>query len=123
IAVLAGHAVMLRIDRREWSSVGLGRDALQPRLLLRGAILGALAIGVPSLLLLGAGWLALRSAPSGSWVLAALGVSAILVPAAFAEEVLSRGYLFATLREWLGPVAALAITSAGLGPRHLGHPG
>jgi len=39
--------------------------------------------------------------------------------AAFAEELLARGYVFASLRDWLGQPIALALTSIGFGLLHL----
>jgi hypothetical protein len=79
---LLAHLLALRwIERRGWEPVGLGRAALRPRLLGRGAALGALAIGLPSLLLLAVG--ALRAEPTrdGSWWGTALSTLGVLAPA------------------------------------------
>ncbi|HEU4995612.1 MAG TPA: CPBP family intramembrane glutamic endopeptidase [Gemmatimonadaceae bacterium] len=122
--LLLAHALMLYgLDKRPWSFVSLDGAAAQPRILARGWIIGALPILVPSLLLLAAGWLSIRPSIQGSWLMAAVQVSLFLLPAALAEELLSRGYVFASLREWLGQPTALAITSVGFGVLHLGNPG
>jgi membrane protease YdiL (CAAX protease family) len=107
----------------DWSFVWMGRDAARSRPLLAGLALGALPIGVASLVLLGAGLMAIESAPPGSWVASAARVAIILVPAAFYEELLMRGYAFATLREWLGSTWAVAITSVAFGLLHAANPG
>jgi membrane protease YdiL (CAAX protease family) len=86
-------------------------------------VLGALLILVPSLLLLLVGALAIRPSLHGSWWLAAVQLSLFLLPAALFEELLSRGYIFATIREWLGWPVALGVTSLGFGLLHLGNPG
>ena len=124
LGLLLAHAIMLRwIDKRTWSYVALDATAAQPIVLLRGWLLGALPILAPCLLLLAVGWLAIRPSMQGSWFVAAAQVSVILLPAALAEELFSRGYLFATLREWLGWPVALILTSAGFGLLHLANPG
>jgi membrane protease YdiL (CAAX protease family) len=121
---LLAHVLALRwIERRGWEPVGLGRDALRPRLLGRGAALGALAIGLPSLLLLAVG--ALRAEPTrdGSWWGTALSTLGVLAPAALFEELLVRGYPFLVLREAAGPGLAVALTSVVFGVLHLQNPG
>jgi membrane protease YdiL (CAAX protease family) len=124
IGLFAAHTIMLlAIDKRGWAYVGLDPDGARPIVLLRGWLLGALPILVPSLLLLATGWLAVRPSIQGSWWLAAMQVSLFLLPAALGEELFSRGYLFATLREWLGWPAALLLTSVGFGLLHYGNPG
>jgi membrane protease YdiL (CAAX protease family) len=123
-ALLIGHAVMLRwIDRLPWSYAGLGADQATPGRLGVGFALGALAIGVPSLLLLGVDWLAPHHATAGSWLLFALRVALLLLPAALYEELMMRGYVFAVLRDAWGWKSALVVTSVAFGLLHLGNPG
>jgi uncharacterized protein len=123
IALLAAHAVMLRMDRRGWEYVGLHRDAARPRVLAAGFALGGAPIAAASLLLLGVGWLAIVPQPDGSWADAAVRVSVGLLPAALYEELLSRGYVFAALAEWLGRGVAVALTSLAFGILHVWNPG
>ena len=97
-ALLGGTWVALRwVDRREWREVGLDAPAASPGLLGEGFSLGCLAIGVPTLLLVAGGWLT-KSPGSGeagrpvvAWLAASIRISALLVPAAFAEEGSWRG--------------------------------
>jgi membrane protease YdiL (CAAX protease family) len=122
-AVLA-HVAMLRwIERRGWDMVGMGREAARPALFGSGAAIGALAIGVPSLLLLGVGQLRAERTPDGSWWGVALSTLGVLAPAALFEELLVRGYPFVVLREAGGTFAAVALTSAVFGVLHLQNPG
>ena len=124
LSLLAAHFVMLRwIDRKPWSHVALHREAARLRLLITGWWLGAWTIALPSALLFGVGMLTVIASAPGSWWVASAKVTATLIPAAFEEELLSRGYLFATLREWLGRWTALLTTSLGFGLLHLGNPG
>lgn len=124
ISLVLAHAVMLyQFDRRDWSYPLLQQTAASPRVLVYGFLVGALPIAVASLLLLAVGWLAIVPSPDGSWWAAAARVSAVLLLAACYEELLSRGYVFATLREWLGTTAAIALTSLAFGLLHLMNPG
>lgn len=123
-ALLAAHFIMLRfVERRSWQDVGLDSAAARPVLLARGFLFGALAIGVPILLLIVIGWLEWTRGPAVSWLSAAARVSMLLLPAAFYEELATRGYIFAALREALSARWALVITSLGFGLLHLRNPG
>jgi membrane protease YdiL (CAAX protease family) len=126
IAVWAASYVMLRlVDRRPWSSIGLGRAQAAPRLLAAGFGLGALGILVPSGVLLLSHELSIGvpAHPGGTWAANALALAAVLLPAALMEEMLSRGYIVSAIRESIGPVWAVLITSAGFAALHLGNPG
>jgi CAAX protease family protein len=124
INLVLAHAVMLRwVDRRSWSFVGLGREEAKPRLWVLGWILGAAPIAVVALALIAFGWLDVVRAPDGSWINAALRMSLVLLPAALLEELVTRGYLFQTLREWGGAPVAIFVTSVGFGLLHLSNPG
>ena len=123
-ALLGGTAISLRyIDKRPWSDAWLDRNAARPALLARGFVLGAIAIGVPTLLLLGVGWM--RAQPTGHASLAAasIRVSMILLPAALYEELATRGYIFAVLRDAVGWQTALVAMSVIFGLLHLRNPG
>ena len=123
-AVAIAHVVLVKwIDRAGWDEVWLGREAARPRLLAWGAVLGALAIGVPSALLLATGWLTTVSGAPGSSLGAALVVATILVPAAMAEELVFRGYALRALRDGIGWPAAIVLTSVVFALLHLNNPG
>ena len=101
----------------------MGRDAARPALLARGFLFGALSIGLPTLLLIAVGWMTLRPGPHGSLWGAADRVSAALLPAALYEELLTRGYVFAVLREAVGWRTTLIATSVIFGLLHLQNAG
>lgn len=124
VTLLAAHAIMLRrVDRRSWTFVRMGREAWRARPLLWGAAVGALAIGLPTALLLGVGWLATVAAPEGSWWSAAFRLTPFFAVAALWEELAFRGYLFSTLEEMGGRWLAVGVTSALFGIAHLQNPG
>jgi membrane protease YdiL (CAAX protease family) len=85
--------------------------------------MGALAIGVPSVVLLLSRELRVEPAPPGSWGVTALQAALLLVPAALTEELLLRGYIFAVLRETVGWRWTLIGTSIVFGLLHLRNPG
>jgi CAAX protease family protein len=124
LALLGGHFIALRlIDKRPWSDVWLDREAARPALLARGFLLGAIAIALPVLLLMAVGWMRPQAAVNGSLLVAALRVSLLLLPAAFYEELATRGYLFAVLRDAWGWRPALLLMSLLFGLLHLRNPG
>ena len=123
-AVLVATAIaVFAIDRRSWNYVWFGSDAARPRAIASGFLLGMLCIGVPTVLLVARGWLGNQGGGAGSWWAAMVRISLVLLPAALFEELLSRGYLLAVLREWLGWGWAVALTSVGFGLLHLANPG
>ena len=124
VAALAATAIMLRlVDVRPWRDVGLGREAARPRALMEGLMLGAVTIGAACAALLALGWLRIVPAPPGSSFVAAVAISVFLLPAALAEEVVSRGYLLTAIRDGTGPWIAAAVTSLLFGMAHLRNPG
>jgi membrane protease YdiL (CAAX protease family) len=124
VAALIATALCLRwVDGLSWDYIWLGRNAAQPALLARSALLGAVAIGVPSLFLLSIGQLRAVPSPDGSWWGAAGLTFANLLPAAAGEELLLRGYLFAVLRESVGWRWTLIGTSIVFGLLHVPNPG
>jgi len=124
LGVLIATAVMLKwVEGRGWSFVWLGKASLEPSALIRGAMWGLLAIGVPSAILLATHELSSVPAPPGSWTLAATISFANLLPAALGEELLLRGYVFAVLRESVGWRWTLIATSIVFGLLHVPNPG
>jgi uncharacterized protein len=115
--------IMLRVEKLPWSAVGLDRNAASPKLLLKGAALGGLTIGVASLVLLGTHMLQIVPTLQGSWWSEAGRTTVLLVPAAFFEELFIRGYVFAVLRRAAGWKAALIVTSIVFGFLHAANPG
>lgn len=126
VAFVVAHVVMLRgVDKQEWSTIGLARIHARPALVAECALLGALAIGVPSVILVGAGWLLPVDAAGSTsdWLRFAVLMLFFLAPAALWEELAFRGYIFAVLRGALGSPAALVATSIVFGVVHWNNPG
>ena len=141
LGLLAAHAAMLlwfekgtsapaapsvmpkrRTHRLNWELVGLGRANARPSTLLVGFGLGAAAIALPIVMLLGVHWLSVVPWTQGSWAGAALRLTFFLLPAALWEELFSRGYVFAVLRKVWGWPTTLIVTSLAFGLLHLGNP-
>lgn len=126
VSLYVAHWVMLRVvEKRDWSSAGLGRSDARALPLASGALLGALAIGVPSVILLGAGWLQPVEAAGSTadWWRFAAWMVVFLAPAALWEELAFRGYIFDVLRRELGAPVALGSTSILFGIIHWNNPG
>ena len=125
------HLVMLRwVDGRPWSFVGLARVQAAPWRLGIGLLVGSLAILAPSGVLLLTKWLmaepgaaAAGGGVAGSWWRYAAVMAIFFLPQSLGEELLSRGYLFATAREAMGWRGALVLTSVIFGLLHLRNPG
>ncbi|MEO7962455.1 MAG: type II CAAX endopeptidase family protein, partial [Gemmatimonadaceae bacterium] len=122
--MLIGHWWTFRVvEPRRWRSVSLDRSALALGKVAAGAALGAAAVGVPSALLLGIGWLRLEPMPPGNLWTGALLSLALLLPAALWEELLTRGYLFAVLRDRFGARIAIIASATLFGVMHLENAG
>jgi uncharacterized protein len=126
LAIWLAHYIMLRwVDRKSWSYVGLGAGQCTSRALLIGLALGSLCILVPSAGLLLAHDLTLVTGLQGrhDWFVLASGGALLFLPQSLSEEMVSRGYLFSALRDGVGEMGALAITSLGFGLLHMRNPG
>jgi membrane protease YdiL (CAAX protease family) len=124
LAAALAHLLCLRIvERRPWADVRLGRAALGARPVAFGAGLGALAVAVPTGLLLAAGAFRVTPGSAGSSLAAGAALLGALAPAALFEELLVRGYPFLVLRESVGAAPALLGTSAVFGALHATNPG
>jgi membrane protease YdiL (CAAX protease family) len=123
ISVVLGTWVMLRkVDGLSWSEVGLDRTAASPPLVARGALLGALTIGVASLSLMATHMLSINATAPESWWGEAGHSTIFFLPAAFFEELFIRGYVFMLLRRAAGWKFALIVTSIVFGLLHAANP-
>jgi len=122
-ALAATWAMLRRVEGRDWSMVMLDRSAVDRGQLVRGTVLGMLPVAIPAAILYALGWLTMTPSAAGSWLLATAALTAFLIPAAFVEELLTRGYPFAVLREAVGKTAALALTGVTFGVLHGLNPG
>jgi membrane protease YdiL (CAAX protease family) len=108
--VAAATWIMLRgVDHRPWADVDLGENAARPRLFGIGWLAGMAAIATTCGLLFISGLLHFVPAivAGGGWLGAAVRVTLVLLPAALAEEMATRGYLLTVLRERMGARAAV----------------
>ncbi len=121
--VFASWLMLRRLDKLPWSEIGLDRSAATPGVLVKGAALGGLTIGVTSGLLLATHMLRVYPAMPGSWWNEAGRSTVILLPAAFFEELFIRGYVFALLRRAAGWKFALISTSIVFGLMHVANSG
>lgn len=122
--LVLGHWWTFRaVEPLGWSSIGFGRAHFTPRALGTGAALGAIAVGVPALVLLLVRWLRVEPSAPGSWVAAAVSSLAVLLPAALWEELLCRGYAFSCLRELIGARRTIVATSVVFGLLHIQNAG
>ena|GEM_PF-1117741 len=107
-------AFAMLLDRRPLASLGLRRSALRGGALVWGTFLGVVLAAVVVLMICALGgrhvrWEGFAGLP-GVWVIPAAGVICL---AAFAEEWLVRGYVFANFRE-NGSAARSILYSAAL---------
>jgi membrane protease YdiL (CAAX protease family) len=124
VASLAATGLALRwMDRKPWSDVGLDATAAKPMKLGTGFSIGAVAIAAPILLLIVVGWLDRVPATTLDWGHPIVRMTVLLLPAALAEELITRGYILTVLRDALGWTWAVALTSVGFGLLHLQNPG
>ena len=121
--LIATWAMLRLVEGRSWEYVGLDRSAATQSTIGSGLIFGLLPIAIPSLLLLATGELKSVNAAPGSWWVAAGLSFANLLPAAFGEELLLRGYLFGVLKEAVGWKWTLISTSIIFGLLHIPNPG
>jgi uncharacterized protein len=133
ISVWCGIALALRVvDQRSWDDLGLAFPSWHPRLMMRGLLLGALAlVGTVALL-----WIsrtltfesvaAINGATqqgAAAWWATALRLTALLAPAALWEELLFRGYLWTVTADAAGLRVARITTACAFGLVHVMNPG
>lgn len=131
LAPLAGVAAAIlatwaagRIGDRDaqgvWRRIGLAPDAWRPKPVVRATIVAVLALLVPAGILLVAGAVQFESAAAtDSWPTVAWTVLALMAPAAAAEELLFRGYLFTACRDLMGGKRTIIATSLVFGLLHI----
>lgn len=124
VGALAGTAIMLSIDRRDWSALDFSREAARARPMLIGLCVGAVTIGAACAVLLLTGMMHFVPSPAQTSIIGAVfRVTFVLAAAALFEEVVSRGYLLTVIRDVAGPRTAVITTSVLFGLVHLGNPG
>lgn len=126
VAALAASAwVLERMDGVPLAALGLGWGPGQLGRWGRGFLVGAGIMCLALAALVAGGWLKWRVAAGSpaEAVVEALGLTTILLPAAFAEELLFRGYPLQLLAARWGPVAAIGGTSLGFAAVHVTNPG
>lgn len=124
IGLLIAHAICLRrVDKLPWAAAGLHAKAARPGLLAWSALLGAVAIGIPSLLLASLARLRFQPEPPGSSLAEGARALLLLAPLAFSEELMLRGYVLTVLRKSLDWRVAVGLTSIVFGLLHLWNPG
>ncbi len=123
-AALAASAYFTRrIERRPLRSLGLRGGAGGLADLGAGALVGLLLIGAVVVALGLAGWVSWGADTAGGSPLeTAMGLAALLLGAAFVEELLFRGYPFQVLERRFGALAAVTVTSLAFGALHGANP-
>ncbi len=111
-------------EKKPLASVGLALHSAWKREFAVGLVLGAammlgIAMAERALGLASFQWAAPTSGRGAALLLSS---AVLLLMAAATEELTFRGYPFQRLVEWLGPAAAVLVTSAIFGLAHLGNP-
>lgn len=112
----------VRLDGRRLGWLGLRPGIAGITELVLGSLAGAAIVGLPILVLAALGWVSWTAATAPS-VWRTIDLSGLLLGAAFAEELLFRGYPFRLIETRFGPVVALIATSVAFGLAHGGNPG
>lgn len=126
-ALAASWLLAERVEGVPLAALGLPVDALLPRDLGRGFLLGAGLIGVAVAAMAAAGWVRWTGEPDGfalgAFLASLVQVTVFLGVAAFLEELIFRGYPFQVVAEGLGGGWALALTSLAFAVAHAWNPG
>lgn len=112
-ACFASWFMMEVVERRPLAALGLPVDRLIPASFGSGALLGGVLMGIVVLVMVVSGAVAWAAEPAtaGHAVGALLELSAFLAVAAFAEELLLRGYPLQVIAEAVGGPAAVLSTA------------
>ena len=121
--LLATWLVLRNMEKKSWRDVGLHREAASPARLGIGLIIGSGAITLAVIALIATGWLDRTDGTATTWAGPLLRITLLLLPAAFYEELIARGYIFSAIRDGAGTAWAVAITSSLFGLLHMQNPG
>ncbi len=124
-AALAASTVMMRrVEARPLSALGLALGSEAGTECLRGVLIGGGFIGLLVLVQTLLGWLSTTPDVGGvgDWLVYLGQLAVVFFVAAAAEELVFRGYPFQVLVEWLGPVLAVALSSAAFAGVHVFNP-
>ncbi len=123
-ATVAGAILIRALDRRPPGALGLAWTSQTARELWLGLAIGvgALAFAVVALLLVGGLRYAGQPGSGAGWLSAMATGFAVLAVAAFAEEVLFRGYPFQVLVRGMGAVTATLAVSLMFAAAHALNP-
>jgi uncharacterized protein len=123
-ALGAGVLLIHFADGRSPAALGIGVSRHTPGQVLLGLGIGAAALGVAVLAMLATGALVYQAQDGtvGAWLAVVAVQGGVFVVAAFAEEVLFRGYGFQVLARAGGPALAVVVTSALFTGAHAGNP-
>lgn len=125
-ALAASWFLTERVERVPLAALGLPVDALLPRDLGRGFVLGAGLIGLAVAAMGAAGWVRWTGEDGfalGAFLASLVQATVFLGVAAFLEELIFRGYPFQVAAEGLGGGWALALTSLAFAVAHAWNPG
>jgi membrane protease YdiL (CAAX protease family) len=122
-ALLATWLSLRWLEHKPWSDVALHAGAAKPAKLGIGFTIGGVAIALPILFLIAIGWLGREGTGIAGWGHPLVRVTILLLPAAFAEELISRGYMLTALRDGTNWTVAVILTSVGFGLLHLQNAG
>jgi membrane protease YdiL (CAAX protease family) len=123
-ATLAGAILIRGVDGRSPAALGIGVSRMTLPHCAAGIAIGAGALAAAALALLATGALdyAAQTGSAGAWLGVVAAHAALFTLAAYAEEVLFRGYAFQVLARAAGPAAAAVVTSVLFAIAHARNP-
>lgn len=122
--LLATFLMLVYVDKRPFHSVGLALHRRLPIELLQGVVVGGAMISTVFFVELGSGLLSVEFnvLTLSDMISVLFGGAAWFLIIGFGEELLFRGYIFQTLIEGVGAVAATIVISVLFGLAHLSNP-